>query len=131
MWRRRKQDERAITLAERVTAPLRKNMPNAGDFSYEAIRKLGNPIPMLVQNNGDKLLELWLEPLAEDYWLRPGEAVMVTSYGHWDDHPFETVHEPDRIMVWATSYFATVSDSSGEEVPVGHQRPEGKVERVG
>ena len=56
---------------------------------------------------------------------------MVTSYGHWDDHPFETVHEPDRIMVWATSYFATVSDSSGEEVPVGHQRPEGKVERVG
>ena len=66
MWRRRKQDERAITLAERVTAPLRKNMPNAGDFSYEAIRKLGNPIPMLVQNNGDKLLELWLEPLAED-----------------------------------------------------------------
>ncbi len=105
-------------------------MPEAGDFGHEAIQKLGNPVPMLVQNDGDKLLELWLEPFGQDYWLLPDEAVMVTSYGHWDGHPFETVHEPDRITIWATSFFATVSDSNGDEIPGGHQRPEGKYERA-
>ncbi|MEU9160661.1 hypothetical protein AB0D29_10385 [Streptomyces sp. NPDC048424] len=34
-----------------------KNMPEAGDFSYEAIQKPGNPVPMLVTNDGDELLE--------------------------------------------------------------------------
>jgi hypothetical protein len=95
----------------------------AGDFSYEAIQQLGNPVPMLVHNGGDELLELWLEPFGQDYWLRPGEVVTVTSYGEWDGHPFETVHEPGRIEVWASSWFATVSDSDGNEIPAAHQRP--------
>ncbi|GAA2646667.1 hypothetical protein GCM10010425_65470 [Streptomyces spororaveus] len=125
MWRRKKQDKPDRTPAEWFTAPLMKNMPEAGDFSYEAIQKLGNPVPMLVTNNGDELLELWLEPFGQDYWLRPGDAFMVTSYGHWDDHPFETIHEPNRITVWATSWFATVSDADGNEVPGGHERLEG------
>ncbi|WP_217240908.1 hypothetical protein [Streptomyces sp. AC555_RSS877] len=72
---------------------------------------------MLVQNDGEGLLELWLEPFGQDYWLLPGEAVMVTSYGHWDDHPFETIHESDRITVWATSWFATVSDPQRRRGP--------------
>ncbi|MFD5057877.1 hypothetical protein [Streptomyces sp. NPDC058394] len=126
MWRRRNRPE--PTPAERFIEPLRKNMPGAGDFSFEAIRKLGNPVPMLVQNDGDTLMELWLEPFGQDYWLMPGERVTVTSYGHWDDHPFEAIHEPDRITVWATSFFATVSDSNGAEVPAAHQRPSGKYE---
>ncbi|QFG26408.1 hypothetical protein [Actinomadura sp. WMMB 499] len=103
-------------------------MPKAGDFSFEAIQELGNPVPMLVRNDGDELLELWLEPFGQDYWLRPGEAVVVTSYGRWSDQPFQVTHEPRRIEVWATSWFATVSDGDGNEVPGGHQRPEGKYE---
>ncbi len=125
MWRRKRQDKVDRTFAEQVTAPLKKNMPGAGDFSYEAIQKLGNPVSMLVTNDGDELLELLLEPCGQDYWLGPGEAFTVTSYGHWDDHPFETTHEPNRITVCATSWFATVSDANGNEVPGGHQRPEG------
>lgn len=111
---------------DKITAPLRHNMPQAGDFSFEAIQKLGNPIPLLVQNDGTELLELWMEPEGQDYWLLPGESVIVTSYGRWDDRPFEIVHEPDRITVWATSWFAKVSDHAGREVPGGNQRPPGK-----
>ncbi|RKS79504.1 hypothetical protein BZB76_0974 [Actinomadura pelletieri DSM 43383] len=128
MWWRRERGEPRETPAARFTAHLKRNMPEAGDFSHEAIQELGNPVPMLVQNGGDQLLKLWLEPFGQDYWLRPGEAVVVTSYGHWDDRPFEMLHEPDCIQVWACSWFATVSDLLGNEVPGGHQRPERTVE---
>lgn len=110
---------------ERLVEPLKRNMSRAGDFSFDSIRKLGNAVPLPVANNGDRLLELWLEPVGQDYWLRPGESVVVTSYGHWDGHPFETAHEPDRITVWCTSWFATVTGHDGQEVPGGHQRPDG------
>ncbi|CCK29558.1 hypothetical protein BN159_5179 [Streptomyces davaonensis JCM 4913] len=106
---------------ERITAPLDANMPDAGDFGFEAIQRLGNPVPMLVQNDGEERLELWLEPFGQDYWLEPGEAVYVTSYGVWNDHPFETVHEPGRLTVWATSWFATVSDREGKEFLPGRR----------
>ncbi|MEV5340687.1 hypothetical protein AB0K93_19770 [Streptomyces sp. NPDC052676] len=100
-------------------APLTANMPRAGDLGFEAIRRLGNPVPMLVKNSGDAPLELWLEPFGQDYWLKPGETVYVTSYGRWQDHPFETLHEPGRITVWATSFFATVTGPDGGEFPPG------------
>ncbi|MFD3695785.1 hypothetical protein ACFWUZ_06455 [Streptomyces sp. NPDC058646] len=93
-----------------VTATLSTNMAAVGgDFSLEGIRKLGNPVPMLVDN----------------YWLRPGEAFVVTSYGTWGDRPFEVAHEPGRIEVWAASCFATVTFPDGTEVPGAHQRPPG------
>ncbi|MCF1597373.1 hypothetical protein [Streptomyces muensis] len=106
---------------ERIMEPLKANMPEAGDFGFEAIRRLGNPVPMLVQNSGGELLQLWLEPFGQDYWLEPGEAVYVTSHGTWNDHPFETVHEPGCLTVWATSFFATVTDREGNEFPPGRR----------
>ncbi|MGV9451805.1 hypothetical protein [Streptomyces sp. NPDC003635] len=115
--RRRKRAARKAI--KRILAPLDANMPRAGDLSFEAIRRLGNPVPMLVHNRGDARLELWLEPFGQDYWLEPGESAYVTSYGEWNDHPFETVHEPGCLTVWATSFFATVSDRDGNEFPPG------------
>ncbi|MER7284039.1 hypothetical protein ABT369_57490 [Dactylosporangium sp. NPDC000244] len=100
-------------------------MANAGDFSFEAIKAMGNAVPFLVTNRGETILELWLEPIGQDYWLLPGEIVTVTSYGTWSGHPFETLHEPGRLTVWATSCFATVSDEIGAEVPGGRNRPPG------
>ncbi|NUS13264.1 MAG: hypothetical protein HOY69_17985 [Streptomyces sp.] len=106
---------------ERVIDPLRANMPEAGDPGFQAIRTMGNPVPLLVKNDGKELLQLWLEPFGQDYWLNPGEEVYVTSYGTWNDLPFEVVHEADCITVWATSWFATVSDRDGEEFPPGRR----------
>ncbi|MEV4414800.1 hypothetical protein [Catellatospora sp. NPDC049609] len=80
---------------------------------------------MLVTNYGDELLELMLEPCGQDYWLQPGETFVVTSYGQWHGFPFETMYEPGRITVCASSWFATVSFRDGREVPGGHQRPSG------
>ena len=100
-------------------------MASAGGFSFEAIQALGNPVPMRVTNDGESPLELLLEPCGRDYWLLRGETVTVTSHGAWTDHPFETVHEPDRLTVWATSWFATVCDGNGDEVPGGRNRPPG------
>ncbi|MFE3559698.1 hypothetical protein ACFXKW_33300 [Streptomyces sp. NPDC059193] len=115
-----------LTLA-RVTEPLAENMSAIdGDFSMEGIQRLGNPVPMLVENSGDELLELWLEPFGQDYWLRPGEQFTVTSYGTWHDRPFELAHDPGQIRIWACSCFATVTFPDGTEVPGGHQRPAGK-----
>ncbi|MFI6898186.1 hypothetical protein ACIBM4_29135 [Streptomyces sp. NPDC050256] len=108
---------------DRIIDPLKKNMPDAGDFGFEAIQQLGNPVPLLVQNDGKELLQLWLEPFGQDYWLKPGEAAYVTSYGTWNDHPFETIHEPDCLTVWATSWFATVSGLDGNEFPPGRREP--------
>lgn len=116
-------DSDRTTVAE-ITGDLRQNMEaTGGDFSLEGMSKLGNPVPMLVQNSGPELLELWLEPIGQDYWLRPGESVTVTSYGSWTGHPFETVHEPGRLEVWVSSWFAAVTFPDGTEVPGAHQRP--------
>lgn len=41
---------------DRIMQPLKVNMPEAGDFGFEAIRRLGNPVPMLVQNSGARPL---------------------------------------------------------------------------
>ncbi|MCL8012340.1 hypothetical protein [Streptomyces sp. AS02] len=108
---------------DRIMQPLKVNMPEAGDLGFEAIRRLGNPVPMPVKNGGERSLQLWLEPFGQDYWLEPGETAYVTSYGTWNDHPFETVHEPDCLTIWATSFFATVSDRDGNEFPPGRRNP--------
>ncbi|WP_328950226.1 hypothetical protein OG778_22000 [Streptomyces sp. NBC_00184] len=48
---------------DRIINPLKTNMPEAGDLGFEAIQQLGNPVPLLVQNDGKECLQLWLEPL--------------------------------------------------------------------
>lgn len=112
--------------AEQFTAPLVENMARLdGDFSDDGIRKLGNPVPMLIGNNGTELLQLFLEPIGQDYWLLPGETVTVTSYGSWSDRPFEVSHMPDFIQVWVSTCFATVTYPDGTEVPGAVNRPPG------
>lgn len=121
----RRPEAEPLTFAA-VTAAMSTNMAALdGDFSMESIQKLGNPVPMLVDNSGTELLELWLEPFGQDYWMRPGESFIVTSYGSWSDRPFEIAHEPGRIQIWAATCFATVTFPDGTEVPGGHQRPSG------
>ncbi|MFD4260795.1 hypothetical protein ACFWR9_25010 [Streptomyces sp. NPDC058534] len=66
-------------------------MAKAGDLGFEAIQQLGNQVPLLVQNDGSEHVQLWLEPFVQDYC--------------------------DCVTVWATSWFATVTDCDGNEFP--------------
>lgn len=96
--------------------------PAAG-WDFSALEVSGR---MPVTNCGEKLTELTLEPLGEDYWLKPGETFIVTSYGdHGLGHPFEVQYWPDSVSVWCTSWFGTVSDDDGNQLSAGHQRPDG------
>jgi hypothetical protein len=102
---------------DRFIASLTINLPHAGDHSFEAITALGNAVPLRLHNDGPGPLVVWLEPKAAEYRLAPGSFIMITSHGHWTGQPFQIHHEPGLITVWATSWFATVTDGYGNEVP--------------
>ncbi|WP_433672279.1 hypothetical protein ACQP06_11910 [Nocardia sp. CA-136227] len=36
-------------------------------------------------NTSDKLLQVWTEPIPEDYWMRPGDVFTIA----YDDNDFE------------------------------------------
>ncbi|MFD8147082.1 hypothetical protein [Streptomyces sp. NPDC059708] len=115
----------SLSMAD-ITTPLTRNMEALeGDFSDEGIRSLGNPVPILVGNDREELLELFLEPVGQDYWLLPGENVIVTSYGTWSGRPFEVSYQQDCVQVWVSSCFATVTYPDGTEVPAAVNRPPG------
>ncbi|CAN3982810.1 hypothetical protein [Kitasatospora purpeofusca] len=102
---------------------------DAGGWDFSALEVTGR-IPLT--NRGEGLLELTLEPLGEDYWMRPGETFIVTSYGDYGPgHPFEVQYWPDSVSVWCTSWFGTVSDDEGNQLSHGHQRPDGAYPRYG
>ncbi|GAA5010701.1 hypothetical protein [Kitasatospora paranensis] len=79
-----------------------------------------------VANQGEDLLLLMLEPLGEDYWLRPGEVVQVVSRGPVQSGPvFAVRHGGDSVEVCCNSFFGTVEDEHGSPLDCGHQRPPG------
>lgn len=90
---------------------------------------------MDVRNSSKGWLVLWLEPLGEDRWLKPGEVFRVrTNYG--GDEPAFSVEfwEDDRdlaagiqnITLWIMQGYGypEVTDRAGNVVECGHQRPE-------
>ncbi|MFI2610597.1 hypothetical protein [Kitasatospora sp. NPDC018619] len=100
---------------------------DAAAWDFSALEVTGR---MPVTNRGEGLVELTLEPLGEDYWMRPGETFIVTSYGDYGSgHPFEVQYWPDSVSVWCTSWFGTVSDDEGNQLSSGHQRPDGAYPR--
>ncbi|MEU3791892.1 hypothetical protein AB0F07_19115 [Streptomyces fructofermentans] len=89
---------------------------------------------MDVRNDSTGWLTLWLEPLGEDRWLKPGERLRVRSDYRGDDLAFSVdlwTDEEDRaagienIAVWieAGDCYAEVTDAAGDVVECGHQRP--------
>jgi hypothetical protein len=90
---------------------------------------------MDVCNDSGGLLVLWLEPLGEDRWLKPGERFRIrTDYGG-DEPGFSVsywVKDEDRatgienVTVWVENgdAYAEVTDVDGAVVECGHQRPE-------
>ncbi|MCP2326992.1 hypothetical protein HDA40_005499 [Hamadaea flava] len=87
-----------------------------------------------VTNSTPGWLTLWIEPLGEDRWLRPGEAFVVRSDYSGDQSAFTvqySVNAGDRaagienVTVWIDQgdIYATVVDDQGRVIECGHQRP--------
>jgi hypothetical protein len=86
-----------------------------------------------VHNDSAGWLVLWLEPLGEDRWLRPGETFQVRSGRQGEEAPFsvsrwveqdEGAVGVDNIEVRAEQGESLeVTDESGAVVECGYQRP--------
>ncbi|MFB7294209.1 hypothetical protein [Actinacidiphila glaucinigra] len=90
---------------------------------------------MDVRNDSTGWLTLWLEPLGEDRWLKPGETFRVRSDYQGNDLAFSVnlwVDDGDRsagienVAVWIENgdCYAEVTDAAGNVIECGHQRPE-------
>ncbi|OJF15222.1 hypothetical protein BG844_05785 [Couchioplanes caeruleus subsp. caeruleus] len=79
-------------------------------------------------------LTLWLEPLGEDRWLRPGETFRIRSDYDGEERDFVVdfwVDDEDRaagianvtVSIERGNPDAEVTDDNGGLVECGHQRP--------
>ncbi|MEU6586911.1 hypothetical protein [Nocardia sp. NPDC046763] len=80
--------------------------------------------------HSDKPFLVWVEPWAEEYWLRPGDAFTI----EFDESDFaeQMIGNADfevswcdfGILVWtASGKDVAVLDRSGTKLQHGHQRP--------
>jgi hypothetical protein len=88
-----------------------------------------------VRNGSSAWLGLWLEPLGEDRWLRPGETFRVWSDYIGDESAFSIDPWSDdrsreigieNVNVWVLRgdcFTVKVTDATGALVECGHQRP--------
>lgn len=84
-----------------------------------------------VGNQGNTELCLFIESLCEDYWMRPGERLVVRSEAEGIDVWFDTYVSKGCVTVWlyedgdphriVLDY--AVLDASGVRLDSGYQRP--------
>lgn len=55
---------------------------------------------MPIENRGDAVLCLFIEPYCEDYWMKPGEALTVRSEAKGVDVWFDTYVSKGCVTVW-------------------------------
>jgi hypothetical protein len=87
---------------------------------------------MSVSNRSKGWLVLWIEPLGEDRWLKPGETAQIRTDRVGEDRAFTVdfwVDEHDHvagienIAVLVDGGDWHVTGSAGEILECGHQRP--------
>lgn len=89
---------------------------------------------MPIENRGNSDLCLFVEPLCEDYWMKPGEAVTIGPGTEGTDVWFDTYVSRDCITVWLyedgdphkVMLDHVVVDAHGNRLDSGHQRPPGQ-----
>jgi hypothetical protein len=87
-----------------------------------------------VHNESEGWLVLWIEPLGEDRWLKPGESVRIRSDYTGDEVAFSVSFWTDAnhdeagienvsIHLENGGPYAEVVDAGGQMLECGHQRP--------
>ncbi|MFJ6886801.1 hypothetical protein ACIQRC_18470 [Streptomyces californicus] len=87
-----------------------------------------------VRNGGDDVLCLFLEPYGDVFWLKPGDEFTVLPGEGVPDPQFTVEMVKHRLIVWVFEggdpakvvVDCTVVDSGGNELPEGHQWPDGR-----
>jgi len=80
----------------------------------------------VITNTGDRLMLVFTELEAQDFWLRPGESVEVRAEVTSTDDDFELDDNPDGVTVWPSNGMGYISTwAGGVELSCGHQRPSG------
>lgn len=87
-----------------------------------------------VGNWGTDDLCLMIEPLGEDYWVKPAEVLTVGPEVEGIDVWFETAYSPGCVAVWLyedgdpakVQVGFVVVDAEGTALECGHQRPPGR-----
>jgi len=80
----------------------------------------------LVVNHGDKLLMVFTEPEAQDFWLKPGDEFEIRAPITNPDAMFEIALYEEGISFYPSHDMGYVSVwCNDEELGCGHQRPEG------
>ncbi|GAA3265374.1 hypothetical protein GCM10020218_001220 [Dactylosporangium vinaceum] len=88
-----------------------------------------------IHNNSAEPLEVVLEWYGWDYWLNPGESVVIHTIGRaggessWPGttrpgEPFDVNYHAGLIQVYFNGSEGWVTDLEGRELECGHQRPE-------
>ncbi|MEY9969575.1 hypothetical protein ABIA33_007664 [Streptacidiphilus sp. MAP12-16] len=89
-----------------------------------------------MENVGDRVACLFIEPYGEDYWMNPGEVFTVGPIIEGIDVWFSTFVSRDCITVWlyedgdptkVVLDYAVV-DAHGTRLDCGHQRPQRSAE---
>jgi len=81
----------------------------------------------VVTNSTDRLMLVFTEPEAQDYWLQPGESVELRAEVESETDDFEFEENDEGLTVWPSTgmgYIATFSEN-GRLLRCGYQRPEG------
>ena len=80
----------------------------------------------VVTNTTERLMLVFTEPEAQDYWLRPGESVEVRAEVSSPADDFELKMTPEGVTVWPSNGMGYISVWSVTELlACGHQRPDG------
>ncbi len=78
----------------------------------------------VVTNTSDRLMLVFTEPEAQDYWLRPGDSVEVRAEVASPTDDFELEDTRDGVTVWPSNGMGYISTwASGVELACGFQRP--------
>ncbi|MGA5816841.1 hypothetical protein ACPC54_03095 [Kitasatospora sp. NPDC094028] len=86
----------------------------------------GGTARLLITNDGEAPLELTVEPWADTYQLQRQQTCVVVTHsqtadGSWSgtqrgDEPFQVVHRPDSVTVWANGQCFHLADMAGHAI---------------
>jgi hypothetical protein len=80
----------------------------------------------VVSNTTDRLMLVFTEPEAQDYWLHPGESVELRAKVESSYDDFQLEDNGEGMTIWPSSGMSYISVHAGDrELCCGYQRPYG------